>query len=148
MEVVQLFSREERNLRDFDREHLPYRRAEEHEIFYYAIFFPFTELVGTLGMAAVIWFGSSAVLSEQVAFGVLSFSPVYPSLFSPHHGHQRPLRPAAECHGLIRTHFRTAGDADGKRGGPRRDERFSSAVARLSLRMSTLSTTNRQKIGS
>ena len=71
MEVVQLFSREERNLRDFDREHLPYRRAEEHEIFYYAIFFPFTELVGTLGMAAVIWFGSSAVLSERVAFGVL-----------------------------------------------------------------------------
>jgi len=71
MEVVQLFSREERNLRDFDREHLPYRHAEEREIFYYAIFFPFTELVGTLGMAAVIWFGSSAVLSEQVAFGVL-----------------------------------------------------------------------------
>lgn len=71
MEVVQLFSREGRNLRDFDREHLPYRRAEEREIFYYAIFFPFTELVGTLGMAAVIWFGSSAVLSERVAFGVL-----------------------------------------------------------------------------
>ena len=71
MEVVQLFSREKRNLRDFDREHLPYRHAEEREIFYYAIFFPFTELVGTLGMAAVIWFGSSAVLSEQVAFGVL-----------------------------------------------------------------------------
>ena len=71
MEVVQLFSREERNLRDFDREHRPYRHAEEREIFYYAIFFPFTELVGTLGMAAVIWFGSSAVLSEQVAFGVL-----------------------------------------------------------------------------
>ena len=38
MEVVQLFSREERNLRDFDREHLPYRHAEEREIFYYAIF--------------------------------------------------------------------------------------------------------------
>ncbi len=71
MEVVQLFSREGRNLRDFDREHLPYRRAEEREIFYYAIFFPFTELVGTLGMATVIWFGSSAVLSERVAFGVL-----------------------------------------------------------------------------
>lgn len=71
MEVVQLFSREGRNLRDFDREHLPYRRAEEREIFYYAIFFPFTELVGTLGMATVIWFGSSAVLSERVDFGVL-----------------------------------------------------------------------------
>ena len=71
MEVVQIFGREERNLQDFDSEHLPYRRAEEREIYYYAIFFPFTELVGTLGMAAIIWFGSSAVLSERVAFGVL-----------------------------------------------------------------------------
>jgi len=71
MEVVQLFGREERNLQDFDQEHLPYRRAEELEIHYYAIFFPFTEFIGTLGMAAIIWFGSAAVVSERIEFGVL-----------------------------------------------------------------------------
>ena len=71
IEVVQLFGREKRNLKDFDREHLPYRRAEEKEIFFYAVFFPFTELVGTLGVASVVWFGSSAVMSERIAFGVL-----------------------------------------------------------------------------
>ena len=71
MEVVQLFNRQERNLADFDVEHLPYRRAEEREIHYYAIFFPFTELVGSLGMALIIWYGASAVLEIRIEVGVL-----------------------------------------------------------------------------
>ena len=71
MEVVQLFNRQERNLDDFDVEHLPYRRAEEREIHYYAIFFPFTELVGSLGMALIIWYGASAVLEIRIEVGVL-----------------------------------------------------------------------------
>jgi ATP-binding cassette subfamily B protein len=71
MEVVQLFNRQLRNLRDFDQEHLPYRRAEDREIHYYAVFFPFTELIGTLGMALVLWYGASSVLSGRVEPGVL-----------------------------------------------------------------------------
>ena len=71
MEVVQLFNRQERNLDDFDVEHLPYRKAEEREIHYYAIFFPFTELVGTLGMAAIIWYGAGSVLDVRIEVGVL-----------------------------------------------------------------------------
>ena len=36
VEVVQLFNRQQRNLRDFDAEHLPYRRAEDREIHCFA----------------------------------------------------------------------------------------------------------------
>lgn len=71
MEVVQLFSRQLRNRQDFRGEHLPYRRAEDREIHYYAIFFPFTEFVGTVGMALVIYYGAGAVLEERVDLGVL-----------------------------------------------------------------------------
>ncbi len=71
MEVVQLFNRESRNLREFDDEHLPYRRAEEREIGYFAIFFPFTEFVGTAGMALIIWYGAGAVLQSRIELGVL-----------------------------------------------------------------------------
>ena len=71
MEVVQLFNREEQNRRDFDDEHLPYRRAEEREIHYYAVFFPFTEFVGTVGMALIVYFGAGAVLDQRVELGVL-----------------------------------------------------------------------------
>lgn len=71
MEVVQLFGRQRQNLSEFDDEHLPYRRAEDREIHYYAIFFPFTEFIGTVGMALVIWYGAGAVLEERIDLGVL-----------------------------------------------------------------------------
>ena len=71
MEVVQLFNRQARNLRDFDDEHLPYRHAEDREIHFYALFFPFTEFIGTFGMALVIWYGASAVIDNRVELGVL-----------------------------------------------------------------------------
>ncbi len=123
MEVVQLFSREERNLRDFDREHLPYRRAEEREVFYYAIFFPFTELVGTLGMAAVIWFGSSAVLSERVAFGVLVAFLQYIRRFF------RPIMDISDRYALLQSAmasseriFELLGTPTEDEGGPRKEQ--------------------------
>ena len=71
IEVVQLFNRQLRNLRDFDDEHLPYRRAEDREIHFYAIFFPFTEFIGTFGMALVIWYGAGAVIESRVELGTL-----------------------------------------------------------------------------
>ena len=72
MEVVQLFNRQRRNLRDFDGEHLPYRRAEDREIFYYSVFFPFTEFVGTVGMALIVWYGAGAVVQNLIDVGVLA----------------------------------------------------------------------------
>lgn len=71
MEVVQLFNRQQRNLKDFDGEHLPYRRAEDREIFYYSVFFPFTEFVGTVGMALIVWYGAGAVIEDAIDVGVL-----------------------------------------------------------------------------
>ncbi len=71
MEVVQLFGRQRQNLAEFDDEHLPYRRAEDREIHYYAIFFPFTEFMGTVGMAVVVWYGAGSVLEQRIDLGVL-----------------------------------------------------------------------------
>ena len=71
IEVVQLFNRQLRNLRDFDDEHLPYRRAEDREIHFYALFFPFTEFVGTFGMALILWYGAGSVLDDRIELGVL-----------------------------------------------------------------------------
>ena len=71
MEVVQLFNRQDRNRRDFDAEHLPYRRAEDREIFYYSVFFPFTEWVGTVGVVIVLWYGAGSVVQERIDIGVL-----------------------------------------------------------------------------
>ncbi len=72
MEVVQLCNRQGRNRRDFDGEHLPYRHAEDREILYYALFFPFTEWISTVGTALVVWYGAGAVLQDRIELGVLA----------------------------------------------------------------------------
>ena len=71
MEVVQLFNRQTQNARDFDSEHIPYRKAEDREIHYYAIFFPLSEFIGTVGMALIVWYGSLSVLDTSIELGVL-----------------------------------------------------------------------------
>ena len=84
MEVVQLFNREHRNLAEFDLEHLPYRRAQDQEINYYAIFFPLTEFIGTVGVVMVVWFGAAAVLDGRIEIGVLiAFLQYIPRFFRP-----------------------------------------------------------------
>ena len=71
IEVVQLFNRGDRNMRELDTEHLPYRDAQDREIHYFAVFFPFAEFVGTMGMGLVIWYGAGSVLQERIDLGVL-----------------------------------------------------------------------------
>ncbi len=71
MEVVQLFNRQTQNAKDFDGEHIPYRKAEDREIHFYAIFFPLSEFIGTVGMALIVWYGSLSVLDASIELGVL-----------------------------------------------------------------------------
>ena len=84
MEVVQLFSRQKRNKKEFDREHLPYRNAQDQEIHYYAIFFPFTEFVSTIGMGLIVWYGAGSVIQDRIDIGVLiAFLQYIPRFFRP-----------------------------------------------------------------
>lgn len=97
IEVVQLFNRQLRNLRDFDDEHLPYRRAEDREIFFYSIFFPFTELISTVGMALVIWYGAGSVIDGRVELGVLVAFIQYIRRFF------RPIMDISDRYGLLQS---------------------------------------------
>ncbi len=84
MEVVQLFGREERNREEFALEHIPYRKAEDREIFYYSIFFPFTEFITTVGLGLVVWYGARSVFDARIEVGVLiAFLQYVPRFFRP-----------------------------------------------------------------
>ena len=84
MEVVQLFNREERNKEEFAREHMPYRNAEDREIHYYSIFFPFTEFVTTAGLGLIVWYGAHSVFEARIEIGVLiAFLQYVPRFFRP-----------------------------------------------------------------
>jgi ATP-binding cassette subfamily B protein len=60
MKVVQLFTREERNLRDFSRLNAEHRDAWKQSIRYDAALFSTVELAGGITVAILLWWGTGA----------------------------------------------------------------------------------------
>ena len=71
MAVVQLFNKEEREREKFKDINAGHRDAYIETIFYFAIFWPLVEIIASLAMALVIWYGGGRALMGQVTFGIL-----------------------------------------------------------------------------
>ncbi len=71
MPVVQLFNREEKEMRRFDEINDAHRKANIDTIFYYAVFYPAVEILGAVGMGLIIWYGGGQVLRNAVTIGTL-----------------------------------------------------------------------------
>lgn len=71
MSVVQLFNREKKNREKFDDVNTDYLNANLESTFYYSLFFPITEFIGSAITALVIWYGSSDVIRSQMDWGIL-----------------------------------------------------------------------------
>jgi ATP-binding cassette subfamily B protein len=75
-QTVQLFNAEARAQGKFHDINDDLRNANVQTIFYYAVFFPLVDLIGAVGIAAVIWYGGwlitgSAPASAAVTLGTL-----------------------------------------------------------------------------
>lgn len=71
MSVVQLFSREERTLREFATVNQEHRAANVRAIFYFALYFPGVELITALGLGLIVWYGGGQILAGSLSFGAL-----------------------------------------------------------------------------
>jgi ATP-binding cassette, subfamily B, multidrug efflux pump len=71
MSVVQLFGRQKEESRRFRAINATHREAHIRTIFYFALFWPVVEVLSSLAMAIVVWYGGGAILMEGVTFGVL-----------------------------------------------------------------------------
>lgn len=71
MDVVQLFNREKRQTKKFEKINADHREAYVETIFYFAIFWPIVEVVASLAMALIVWYGGARALMDGVTFGVL-----------------------------------------------------------------------------
>jgi ATP-binding cassette subfamily B protein len=65
MSVVQLFNRERRAFKDFSAVNLENKVAWTDAIFAYALYYPVVELLSSIAIALVIWFGGRAVLNAS-----------------------------------------------------------------------------------
>jgi len=71
MAIVQLFNREDKERQKFKDINNAHKEAYIETIFYFAIFWPLVEVLASLAMALVIWYGGGRALMDQVTFGIL-----------------------------------------------------------------------------
>ena len=71
MSTVQLFNREAREAEKFDQLNARHRDANIDSIFYYAVFYPVIELIQTIGIALIVWYGGGQVLRNTLSVGAL-----------------------------------------------------------------------------
>jgi len=69
--TVQMFNREEKNCQRFEELNRIHRDEYIRSIFYYAVFFPTVEVIGSIATALIIWYGGRQVLEGAVTLGTL-----------------------------------------------------------------------------
>jgi ATP-binding cassette subfamily B protein len=71
MATVQLFNREADEAEKFDGLNVRHRDANLQSVFYYSIFYPLIELIETIGLALIVWYGGGQVLRGLLSIGTL-----------------------------------------------------------------------------
>ena len=69
--TVQLFNREEKEAEKFEVLNARHRKANIDSIYYYAIFYPVIELIETVGIALIVWYGGGQVIQGTLSLGAL-----------------------------------------------------------------------------
>lgn len=81
MKVVQIYSKEEKKFKEFDKINNDYKKANLEQLTVFAIFRPTIELLSSLTMALLIWFGGIKVISNELEFGVVFAFVNYITMF-------------------------------------------------------------------
>jgi len=71
MATVQLFNRAGAEAGKFDNLNARHRDANIDSIFYYAVFYPVIELIETVGVALIVWYGGGQVIRSTLSVGAL-----------------------------------------------------------------------------
>lgn len=89
-QTVQLFNAENKAKRRFQDINDDYRNANIETIYYYSIFYPLVDFIGTIGIAVVLWFSGYQFISQMSAGGqaltigiVIAFVQFSQQLFQP-----------------------------------------------------------------
>ncbi|HUM48020.1 MAG TPA: ABC transporter ATP-binding protein, partial [Chitinophagales bacterium] len=90
MSVVQIFNAEEREMKKFRVINKEHRTANIRGIWYYSIFFPVVEIISSLALGLLVWYGAYEVLADRTTLGVMISFILYINLLF------RPIRMLAD----------------------------------------------------
>ncbi len=97
MSVVQIFRKEKDELKKFSNINADHREANIKSIFYYAIFFPAVELVSSIAIALIVWYGGGEVIQNSIKIGDLFAFIQFTEMFF------RPIRDLSEKYNILQT---------------------------------------------
>lgn len=69
--VVQLFNRQGEEARKFSHLNARHRDANLESIWYYSVFYPAIELIQSIGIALIVWYGGGEVIRGTLTLGAL-----------------------------------------------------------------------------
>jgi len=97
MSVVQIFNKEKDELKKFSSINKDYRTANIKSVFYYAVFFPSVELLSSIAVGLIIWYGGGEVVQGMISIGVLFAFIQFTEMFF------RPIRDLSEKYNIMQT---------------------------------------------
>ena len=90
MKILQLFTREQIEYNNFKEINNKHKKAHVKTVWYYSIFFPVAEIVSSIAIGLIVWFGGYQILNSFTTLGaVIAFIKMSQMLF-------RPLRQIAD----------------------------------------------------
>jgi ATP-binding cassette subfamily B multidrug efflux pump len=97
MTVVQLFNREERAYKSFEKINRTHMEAFKDAILAYALYYPAVEILSASAVAMVIWFGGGQALRNVTTLGVLVAFIQYAQRFF------RPIQDLSEKYNILQS---------------------------------------------
>jgi ATP-binding cassette, subfamily B, multidrug efflux pump len=93
--VVQLFNREEQTQHRFEEINDDHLRVHLRSITYYALFFPIIEVLTSVALAVILWYGGGAAIQETTSIGVIAAFLQYARRFF------RPIQDLSEKYNIL-----------------------------------------------
>jgi ATP-binding cassette subfamily B protein len=97
MSVVQIFNKENDEFKKFSAINSDYRQVNIKSIFYYAVFYPSVELLSSIAIGLIIWYGGGEIIQGTLTIGVLFAFIQYTEMFF------RPIRDLSEKYNIMQT---------------------------------------------
>ena len=97
MSVVQIFRKEKDEFKKFSNINADFRAVNIKSIFYYAVFYPSVELLSSIAIGLIVWYGGGEIIQGALTVGVLFAFIQYTEMFF------RPIRDLSEKYNIMQT---------------------------------------------
>jgi ATP-binding cassette subfamily B multidrug efflux pump len=90
MSIIKYFARENQEMHKFKKINAKHRDANIRSNWYYSIFFPVVEVISSLSIGLLVWYGSKSIIENDLSPGVIVSFIMYINLL------YRPIRELAD----------------------------------------------------